>query len=1468
MRDDFSQATIRKLAARVGYRCSCQDCPQLTIGPEAGGDGTVNIGKAAHITAASVGGPRYDASLTADQRRAQSNGIWLCANHADQIDRDAKKFTVEVLREWKVRAEQRALLALTSGRSAVLLPPSEIDQAVIAALSLGASENLDAVAARLGPAAQADIESFRDIPGFPQHPLPLTLELKATGTRHALDIPRIAAAMARWEDIAIVAPPGTGKTTTLTQLAGTVLSDTNLIPIIIPLSEWSLQSDRFLQSLIHRPAFRGFREEHFMLLALHGRLTLLLDGWNEVGADTRSRCIAELKRIQREFPLLGITVTTRRQALDVPINGRVVQVLPLSEAQQLELAKALRGDDGVKLLERAWRTPGIRSLVSIPLYLTALLSESTDASLPTTKEELLRLFIEQHEKAPEKAEAYNSELQGAQRRYLGALAVEGTASANSTITEVRSREVVTSVSTVLVASGQMSVAPQPAHVIDLLANHHTLVRTGGADRTISFQHQQIQEWFASAEVETAVLASAGGDGTATKKLRQDILNTPSWEESIFFAAERLSRRDTRGQAAIAHLVIEALTLDPMLAAEIIFRSTEEVWALVKPTVMELISRWHVPGHVDRAVRFMILSGRAEFADQAWALLSNPANQVHIETLRLGRFRPGVLGSDALVRLAALPAEIRGDIASEIIMNGGIEGIELIGDFAKTEQDPSVIAEIIQSFDFRHAGHWTKEFLKGAPDQVFDHLAEKGGISSRYADATALDKLADARKRMLQKFPNPLGEISAIADGDFGSSADDAISALIAKPDLDVEDSNASSAIFEASRSFPAATRAGLMKRLEAGLPLPYGSGKILDEVEPTDQGSIPAQVLSKDTARDIASDSARVIGPVTISTLIANLFEAHDACTKNPSQANRDEFHRIKDLIVCANKRSFAEAMIAYPSEVDPRRIGLLADLLARSGGDDRDGARVIPSEYLGPLAKLVEAWGKHLLAHPDATRHQFAEVARAAEQLAQPELLNALTKLLAEDLKRWKAARAAFRPGTGTIPADVSQSYTLQYGKAFEAIGDEQAVEAMEGYLTDPQFGLEAALVLKRIWLNRARERQRIFGARWPDYSAVKELRAKRARGEGGSCELAEPIFRAVDELLNVGDEASQQLALSLAGVAFDMPYTNKGGLSTRLLALPVPIANKRRLLLCLAANGEILEAEFILDGLKAFLTEAKTKSWLLDDGRQDLAEWLQLLAFSDRPGALLDGLGLIEPRHRDPRRLSSLVLAIADVPDDPEGLLLSLAKFDPKFTDHREWIEALLQIGTVKAVGSLLDCLDNDSLKMRGSDDWYLSQKLAVMAGKSAQIKRELEDRYRKNTKSRAYHMAERALSEFGDEETLVLLVRGYAAAGKKFDGQLVRAVERAVTIHEPVEGWSNAYEVVSKPATQLRKQLFAMYADGKAYAEIARDCLVYIDKLRDENRRPDLEPRHPDISTGKPWPLSLSPDGPHERSDQEEY
>ncbi|GHO98715.1 hypothetical protein KSF_087630 [Reticulibacter mediterranei] len=65
----------------------------------------VNIGFAAHITAAAPGGERYDPTLSAQERGSAHNGIWLCGTCAKLIDSDSQKYTIELLRAWKIIAE-------------------------------------------------------------------------------------------------------------------------------------------------------------------------------------------------------------------------------------------------------------------------------------------------------------------------------------------------------------------------------------------------------------------------------------------------------------------------------------------------------------------------------------------------------------------------------------------------------------------------------------------------------------------------------------------------------------------------------------------------------------------------------------------------------------------------------------------------------------------------------------------------------------------------------------------------------------------------------------------------------------------------------------------------------------------------------------------------------------------------------------------------------------------------------------------------------------------------------------------------------------------------------------------------------------------------------------------------------------------------------------------------------------------
>jgi hypothetical protein len=117
MRSDFPAATKRRLAQRVGWRCSNPACRTLTSGPTLGPSGTVNLGVAAHIAAASTGGPRFNHQLTIGGRRSLDNGIWLCQTCAHLIDSEVSEYPETVLRAWKLDSEELARCELGRHRS-------------------------------------------------------------------------------------------------------------------------------------------------------------------------------------------------------------------------------------------------------------------------------------------------------------------------------------------------------------------------------------------------------------------------------------------------------------------------------------------------------------------------------------------------------------------------------------------------------------------------------------------------------------------------------------------------------------------------------------------------------------------------------------------------------------------------------------------------------------------------------------------------------------------------------------------------------------------------------------------------------------------------------------------------------------------------------------------------------------------------------------------------------------------------------------------------------------------------------------------------------------------------------------------------------------------------------------------------------------------------------------------------------
>lgn len=1460
VRDDFAKATIERLAKRVGFLCSNPHCRNLTVGAAQGHEGVVNIGMAAHITAAAPGGPRYDATLSPEQRRHQSNGIWLCQTHGKLVDSDEGHFTVAMLREWKERAEAdsfRALLSVQGAPVAAVLDPSATSPI---------DAPIDELVRRIRTVALEDLQAFRRIPGWPDHPIDLNLRLTSGDAERQFSAQTVGSAVSAFNELVIVAPPGTGKTTTLLQINDAILAQDQSIAVFVPLGEWALQAGSLFDSIVRRRAFASATPEDLALLAESGRLILTLDGWNELDETSRAKARSEIQRLKRDFPDVGIIISTRRQALDVPIAAPIVSIDLLSHDQQLELARALSAARGESLLDHAWRTPGVRELVAIPLYLTALVTRTTEDPFPTTREEIIRLFINEHEAKPDRAEELRRLAFGLHPQILTALAVEGTRTSSATISDAHARAAVARGVTALLDAGQLTARLQPATILDGLISHHLLVKSSDG---IAFQHQQFQEWYASHDVERLMLRAAQGEPGGRELLRRDILNERSWEESILFACERLSRRDSISAHAVAGAIQETLNIDPMLAAQMIYRSSDAVWALVKDATVSFASSWHVRGEVDRAVAFMITTGRGEFAADVWPLVASEDDQVSYRALRCAdRFRPSVLGSNARDELARLPDEVRKVVLHEIAFYSGMDGIELATEIARHDASVSIQIAVVEALLFRRADRFAAAVLRQAPDDVWQAVAKKGYYVARVSEPDVSERLQRERFAIIDSESDPLRKLAMLLDEGFeGADVGAQISSLIQTPDFPGRDEYGG--VARAYQLYPREVTSAFVHRLERALEVPYWAHDVLRTASVAiDEGPLVDLVLRPETPRFTANHAAVVAGPMVIGRLLDELVTVHGALRAMPNPVNeetRQRFWRLEELVANANETSLARAVITRPRTGNLIEIALLADQIARHPsreGNEKTPLR-ISENARRELVDLVAHWAEALIASTEAGEREFAEVARAIRRVASPDLLETLQRLLEEDRRRGRASREAHAVGLerhALERGDVHMTWATAYRDAFAAIGGSAVATLMISYLRDVGyygFGTDAASVLRQMWKTRRTITAGDADFDSPFSSSRQKVIARHPDKVESPDPYAEAILGVVDDLVTSTDEESQRHALLLATVAFTMPYGNRRTTIHALLQLRQPPSAKRGLLRVLAEAGETVPGDLVFAGLHQVLEEAKAKPWMLSDQNGwQLREWLGLVPFSDRAGETLDALALVS-RPRDPWQMRGILSALGRSPSPAaDEILRRLARDDPRYLDEHDWFEALSLRGSVYAARVVLEFILEGSFvgRKKDTDPLFVARKLALGTTQNEVLRREVYQHFERAPSGPSSKALEYAIAEAPDDDGILVLIRAYVNRGQTDLGAIHDAIRHLAVGERPSETMRGAVEQFSIGLANLRRRLFALVLAEGPEGQLAGACLTLIDELRDDHGAAEAEPRHPDITADRPWPMVM--------------
>jgi hypothetical protein len=429
------------------------------------------------------------------------------------------------------------------------------------------------------------------------------------------------------------------------------------------------------------------------------------------------------------------------------------------------------------------------------------------------------------------------------------------------------------------------------------------------------------------------------------------------------------------------------------------------------------------------------------------------------------------------------------------------------------------------------------------------------------------------------------------------------------------------------------------------------------------------------------------------------------------------------------------------------------------------------------------------------------------------------------------------------------------EYQRAFLAINAPETAALMREYLTDEHFGELATRVLAAQWFEANEPKDDKKFRSGEDFSRVEERREARAADPAATSAEAEAIFGAIETLIVVGSSDAQvKLAVALGIVGARLPHGQRDATIQKLISL-APRQARAALLLSLVLSGEDIDIKLVADGIAETFEAAEKETWILTQSdAYQLRDWLRLLPFAtpvtDLP-AIVRGM---PDAQRDPRMLEEMVGGLSSsCSDDAEDVTFTLAEEDPRLYQNHQWRATALRFGTVSAARRLVDLTVSGALDGKSYDGWHWQRELGGLISEFSEVRAYVYDLLKDGPTTKQLALLASAVAEDPDTDGVLMLIDFEMKTGRSF--MTWQSIQRAVTEHVPAENWEGAYNVVPVPAVELRRKLLAMTGSG-GMDDPATRCLNIIDKLRDEYGAPESEPRHPDLGSGRPWPI-LTPD-----------
>ena len=829
--------------------------------------------------------------------------------------------------------------------------------------------------------------------------------------------------------IVLEAPAGSGKSTTLVQLARHAL-DSGGLAFLVDLPDWIRSSKDFFSYVAARPQFASRDVDATVLSKLRGAQPpiFLLNGWNEVPVAGVDAADAALRELDRSFGAAIIVVATRRHSIVPQLHGSFRLALsPLGRTQRDEYLRLALGDSAHDLRVKLNNSRVLDTITSTPLFLAEVVDlYRSGKDIPTTKMGVLGAVIDAIEQSPEHQVALRqAPLRGHAREYLRAFSMEMTARGETSMVEADGLRLISSVSDRLHAAQKIAQTPDPAEILDELSKRHVLVRA--EDGSLRFQHQQFQEFFAAGGLR-ALLDSLvrAKDPIEDRKFLVSYVNEPRWGESLRLLAEDIgASEDKAGVEVGTKLVRMALEVDPIFAAELARWCGPNVWKEVREEMGGRLRLWYdVPDarHKQCALAAMLATGSDDFKDIVIPLLADPNHQVRSAIYHSGaEFLPTNLGPNWVEVVQSWEDDARRDFILQLANDPRLA--DTVEQLALADPSPQIKLDAARQLSWYGFAEKVKNLL--GPFSDSDFVTAVRSLDPDEIPPSLRQRAIDISEAKYAENSDPFGRLRTLR---FLQKLGVTQIAERMKKELDgldkkqLEAGNAGPtkwALDELRESDPQWVSGWLAQKVLEGSTRFGGWNEMVSQVPPAERDRLLERFINELLDANEKQRVLSILATTADEGLVARVFERacemHRELMIGPirDMAKWNLFRQQQDLLQAIAPKTILDAL-SPKLERDPEltELGLLTDVLGRLSLTHTDTRSVLPDEARRKLHAYLKR-AVERAADPSGMRAGVrAHLAVLLAQVGGPSDIPDLRRLVAADSIRYREMLAARAKG------------------------------------------------------------------------------------------------------------------------------------------------------------------------------------------------------------------------------------------------------------------------------------------------------------------------------------------------------------------------------------------------------------------------------------------------------------------------